>query len=196
MCGSCGSSSHCWGREIEEHWCGCYGLSLGVSWIWFRMLTAGHCLPAVGVLRTSWTSCCYSVTKSCLAVCDLVNCSLPGSFAIFWSLLKFMSFESMMPSNHLILCCPLLLLPSIFPSIRVFSNESVLGIRWPRHWSFSFRISPLNEYIGFISFKIDWFDLLAVQGTLKSFQTPQFESINSSMHRLLYGPMLTSIPSP
>ena len=79
-----------------------------------------------------------------------------------------MSFESVMPSNHLILCHPLLLLPSIFPSIRVFSNESVLHIRWPKYWSFSFSISPSNEYPGLILFRIDWFDLLAVQETLKS----------------------------
>ena len=84
------------------------------------------------------------------------------------SLLKFMSFELVMPSNHLILCHPLLLLPSIFPSIRVFSNESVLRIRWPKYWSFSFSISPSNEHSGLISFRIDWLDLLAVQGTLKS----------------------------
>ena len=85
-----------------------------------------------------------------------------------WSLLKFMSIESMMPSNHLILCHPLLLLPSIFPSIRVSSNEAVLHTRWPKYWSFSFNINPSNEYSGLISFRIDWFDLLAVQGTLKS----------------------------
>ena len=85
-----------------------------------------------------------------------------------WSLLKLMSNESVMPSNHLILCCPLLLLPSIFPSIRIFSNESVLCIRQPKHWSFSFSISPSNEYSGLISFRMDWLDLLAVQGTLKS----------------------------
>ena len=84
------------------------------------------------------------------------------------SLLKLMSIESMMPSNHLVLCHPLLLLPSIFPSNRVFSNESVLCIRWLKYWSFSFSISPSNEYLGLISFRIDWFDLLAVQGTLKS----------------------------
>ena len=84
------------------------------------------------------------------------------------SLLKLMSIESMMPSNHLILCHPLLLLPSIFPSIRVFSNESVLHIRWPKYWSFSFSISPSNEYSGLISFRMDWLDLLAVQETLKS----------------------------
>ena len=86
-----------------------------------------------------------------------------------WSLLRFISIESVMPSNHLILCLPLLLLPSIFPSIRVFSNESALRTRWPKYWSFLFNISPSNEYSGLISFKIDWLYLLAVQGTLKSF---------------------------
>jgi len=86
------------------------------------------------------------------------------------SLLKPMSIESVMPSNHLILCHPLLL-PSVFPSIRVFSNESVLHIRWPKYWSFSFSISPSNEYSGLISFRMDWFDLLAVQGTLKTLVT-------------------------
>jgi len=90
------------------------------------------------------------------------------SFMISLSLLKLMSIESVMPSNHLILCRPLFLLPSIFPSIRVFSNESDLRIRWPKYWSFSFSISPSNEYSGLTSFRIDWFDLLAVQGTLKS----------------------------
>ena len=84
------------------------------------------------------------------------------------SLLKLMSIESVMPSNHLILYCPLLLLPSIFPNIRVFSKESVLHIRWPKYWSFSFSISPSNEYSGLISFRMDWFDLLAFQGTLRS----------------------------
>ena len=84
------------------------------------------------------------------------------------SLLKLMSIESVMPSNHLILCCPLFLLPSIFPSNRAFSNESVLHIRWPKYWSFSFSISSSNEYSGLISFSMDWLDLLAVQGTLKS----------------------------
>ena len=83
-------------------------------------------------------------------------------------LLKFMSIESVMPTNHLILCHPLLLLPSIFPSIRVFSNKWVLCIRWPKYWNFSFSISPSNEYSGLISFRIDWLDLLSVQGTLKS----------------------------
>ena len=91
--------------------------------------------------------------------------SLPINFR---SLLKLMSIESVMPSNHLILCHPLLLLPSIFPSIRVFSNESVLPNRWPKYWSFSFSISPSNEYSALISFRMDWLDLLVVQGTLKS----------------------------
>ena len=85
-----------------------------------------------------------------------------------WSLLRIMSIESVMPSNHLILCRPLLLLPSVFPSIRVFSDESALHIRWPKYWSFSFSISPSNEYSGLISFRMDWLDLFAVQGTLKS----------------------------
>ena len=90
------------------------------------------------------------------------------SIANSWSLLKLMSIESVMPSNHLIFCHPLLLLPSFFPSIRVFSKESVLHIRWPKYWSFSFSISPFSEYSGLISFRMDWLDLLAVQGTLKS----------------------------
>ena len=85
-----------------------------------------------------------------------------------WSLIKLKSIELVMPSNHLILCHPLLLPPSIFPSIRVFTNESVLHIRWPKYWSFSFNINPSNEYPGLISFRMDWLDLLAVQGTLKS----------------------------
>ena len=95
-------------------------------------------------------------------------CQAPLSSTISQSLLKLMSIELVMPSNHLILCRPLLLLPSIFPSIRVFSNESVLQIRWPKCWSFSFRISPSNEHSGLISCRTDWLDLFAVQGTLKS----------------------------
>ena len=92
----------------------------------------------------------------------------PLSFTISWRLLRFMSIELVMLSNHLILCCPLLFLPSIFPSIRVFSSELALHIRWSKYWSFSFSISLANEYLGLISFRIDWFDLLVVQGTLKS----------------------------
>ena len=95
-------------------------------------------------------------------------CQASPSITNSWNLLKFMSIASVMPSNYLILCHPLLLLPSIFPSIRVFSNKSALHIRWSKDWSFSFSISPSNEYSGLISFRIDWFDLLAVQGTLRS----------------------------
>ena len=99
-----------------------------------------------------------------------MDCSTPGFvvLTISQSLLKFMSIESVMPSNHLILCRPLLLLSSIFPNIRVFSNESALRIRWPKYWSFSFSISPSNEYSGLISFRMDWLYLLAVQETLKN----------------------------
>ena len=109
-------------------------------------------LSHVRLFATPWTSACQA------------SLSITNS----WSLPKLMSIESMMPSNHLILCCPLLLLPSIFPSIRVFSDESVLHIRWPKYWSFRFNISPSNEHLGLISFRMDWLDLLAVQGTLKS----------------------------
>ena len=109
------------------------------------------------------------------------------------SLSPSLSIGLVMPSNHLILCRPLLLLPSVFPSIRVFSNESALCIRWPKYWSFSCSISPSNEYSGLISFSIDWFDLLAIQGTQESSTAPQFKSINSSALSLLYGPALTSV---
>ena len=104
------------------------------------------------VVATPWTA-------GCQAFLFIINC---------WSLLKLMSIESVMPSNHQILCCPLLLLPSILPGIRIFSNESVLCLRWPKYWSFNFSISPANEYSGLISLRIDSLDLLAVQGTLKS----------------------------
>ena len=105
-----------------------------------------------------------------------------------------MSIKSVMPSNHLILCHPLLLLPSMFPSIRVFSNESALCIRWPKYWSFSLNISPSNEHPGLISFRMDWLDLLAVQGTLKSLlQHHSSKSINSLAFSFLHSPTLTSI---
>ena len=116
------------------------------------MFSSVQSLSSVRLLVTPWTA------------------TLQASLSITnsQSLLKLMSIESVMPSNHPILCCPLLLLPSVFPSIRVFSNESVFHIRWPEYWSFSFSISPSNEYSGLISFRMDWLDLLAVQGTLKS----------------------------
>ena len=109
------------------------------------------------------------------------------------SLLKLMSIESVTPSNHLILCHPLLLLPSVFSSIRVFSNESHFHIRWTKYWSFSFSISPSNEHSRLMSFRMDWLDLLAVQGTLKSLLQHHIKSINSSALSPLYGPTLTSI---
>ena len=111
-----------------------------------------------------------SVTQSCPTLCYPMDYSTPGfpSITNSQNLLKLTSIELVMPSNHLILCCPLLPPPSIFPSIRVFSNESVLHIRWPKYWSLGFSISPSNEYSGLISFKMDWFDLLAVWGTLNS----------------------------
>ena len=130
--------------------------------------------------------CCFLVTQSCLFLCDPMDCSTPGlgylSITNSWSLLKLISIESVMPSNHFILCHPLPLLSSIVPSIRIFSNESVLPIHWPKYWSFSF--SPYNEYSRLISFRIDWFDLLAVQGTLKSLM--QHHSSKSSMFCFLF----------
>ena len=124
-----------------------------------------------------------------------MNCSMPGLHVHHQlpDLPKLMSIESVMPSNHLILCRPLLLLPSIFPRIRVFSNESALHIRWPKYWSFSFNISPSNEHPGLISFRMDWLDLLEVQGTLKSLLQHQFKSINSLVLSFLYNPTLTSM---
>ena len=123
-------------------------------------------------------SCCCLVAQLCPTLCNLMDCSMLGFpvFTVSRSLFKLMSIESVMPSNQLILCHPLLLLPSIFPSFRVFSNESALCIRWTKHWSFS--ISPSNEYSGLISFWIDWFNLLAFQGTLKNLL--QHHSSNAS----------------
>ena len=117
------------------------------------------------------------------------------SITNYQSSLRHASIKSVMPSSHLILCRPLLLLTPIPPSIRVFSNESTLHIRWPKYWSFSFSISPSNEHSGLISFRMDWLDLLAVQGThsQESSPTPQFKSINSSVLSFLHSPTLTSI---
>ena len=123
-----------------------------LSWEALVWRVAVHSLSRIQLLATPWT----------------LARQAPLSFTISRRLLKFMSIELVMPSNHLVLCRPLLLLPSILLSIRVVSNEPVLHIRWPKYWSFSFSISPSNEYSGLISFRIDWFDLLAIQGTLKS----------------------------
>ena len=139
-----------------------------------QFLNQPHIPIVLGVSEHSCSGLLYkrkfsSVAQSCLTLCHPMDCSTPGSLSITnsQSLLKLMSIESEVPSNHLILCCPLHLLPSIFPSIRVFfSSESVLHIRWPKYWSFS--INPSSEYSGLISFRMDWLDLLAVQGTLES----------------------------
>ena len=135
-------------------------------------------LSRVCLFATPWTEACQA------------SLSITNS----WSSLKLMSIKSVTPSNHLILCHPLLLLPSICPSIRVFSNESALCIRWPKYWSFSFNIRPSNEYPELISFRMDWLDLLAVQGTLKSLL--QHHSSKASIHQrsaFFYSPTLTSI---
>ena len=127
----------------------------------------------------------------CLTPRDPMDCSTPG-FHVHHELLELAQthvHELVMPSNHLILCHPFFLLPSVFPSIRVFSDESVLCIRWPKSWSFRFSISPSNEYSGLISFRMDWLDLLVVQGTLKSL----LQHHSSFAFSFLYGPTLTSI---
>ena len=134
-------------------------------------------LSRVRLFVTPWTA-------TCQASLSITNSR---------SFLKLMCIESVMPFHYLILCRTLLLLLSIFPSIRVFSNESALRMRWPKCWSFSFSITPSNEHSGLISFRMDWLDLLAVQGTLKSSPTPQFKSINFSALSFLHNPTLTSI---
>ena len=146
-------------------WWGVWGISQSVQ-----------SLSCVQLFVTPWTTACQALLSSTNS----------------WSLLNIMSIELVIPSNYLILCCPLLLPPSNFPIIRVFSNESVLCLRWPKYWSFSFSISPSNGYLELISFRIDWFDLFTVQGTLKS-SAPQFESISSSVLSLLCGPAFTSV---
>ena len=128
---------------------------------------------------------CRSVAQSCLTPWTAAH-QASLSFTISWNLLKLMSIESMIPSNHLILCHHLLLLPSIFPSIRVFSNEWVLHIKWPNYWSFSFSISPSIEYSGLISFRINWSDLLAVQETLKILLHYHTSNAISLQHSVFY----------
>ena len=135
------------------------------------LISSVQSLSHVQLLAAPWTAACQA------------SLSITNS----WNLPKLMSIELVMPSNHLILCCPLFLPSSIFPSIRVFSNQSALHIRWPEYWSFSFSISPSNEHSGLI-FRMDWLDLLAVQGTQESSPTPQFKSVNSSVLSFLYSP--------
>ena len=120
-------------------------------------------------------------------------CQASLSFTFSWSLFKFMSIELVMPSYHPIICCPLLLLPSVFLSIRVFSSEAALHIRWPKYWCLNFSSSLSNEHSGLISFRLDGLNLLEVQGTLKSSPTSQFESINCSVLSFPYGPTLTFV---
>ena len=134
--------------DLYYHLC-TYVLSFNLT---INSFSSVQLLSHVWLFATPWTTACQ------------VSVSITNS----WSLPKLTSIESVMPSNHLILCCPLLLLPSICPSIRVFSNESALHIRWSKYWSFSFNVSPSNEHSGLIPFRMDWLDLLAVQGTLKS----------------------------
>ena len=160
-CGYCSVTKSCptlqpHGLQLARHPCpsltpGACSNSCSLSW-WSSLLQSVQLLSRVWLFATPWT-----VTRQ-------ASLSVTNS----WSLLKLMSIESAMPSNHLILCHPLLLLPSISPSISIFSNVSVLRIRWPKYWSFSFSISPSSEYSGLIFFRIDWLDLLAVQGTLRS----------------------------
>ena len=146
-------------------------------WYISVQFTSVQSLSRVQLFATPWT-------EGCQASLSITNSE---------SLLKLRSIALVMPSSHLIFCHPFLLLPSIFHSIRVFSNESVLHIRWPKYWSFSFSISPSNEYSGLICFRIDWFHLLAVQDSQGLSPTPQFKSINSSALSFLHSPTLTSI---
>ena len=161
-------------REGGAWWAAIYGVAQ--SWTWLKQLSTSSSRDSV---RFIWEAsdnddqgarcCCCSVVKSCLALCNAMDCSIPGLAVPYYllELPRFMITELVILSNHLLLCCPLLLLPKIFPSIRVFSNESAVQIRWPKYWHFSFSSSPSKEYSGLISLRIDWFDLFAVQGTLK-----------------------------
>ena len=147
-----------------------YRLIIHGSWLqslserteYIHQFSSVQSLSSVWLFATQWTA-------ACQASLSITNSQ---------SLLKLISIELVMPSNHLILCCPLLLLPSIFPSIRVFSDESALRVRWPKYWSFSFNISPSNEHLGLISLRMDWLDLLAVQGTHKSIFVTQNYLLN------------------
>ena len=132
--------------------------------------------------------CCCSVAQSCLILCDPMDCNTPGSlsFTFSWSFLRLMSIESVMLYNHFILCRPLLLLQSVFPRVSVFFNESALYIRWLKYQSFSFGISPSSQCSGLISFRNDWFDLLAIQGTLKSLLQHHSSKVSILQHSAFF----------
>ena len=156
--------------EIGCFWLWTFSLRPSFTFLWWKpsilisSVQLVQSLSCVQLFATQWTA----AQQASLSITN------------YWSLLKFTPIESVMPSNYLILCHPLLFSPSIFPSIRVFSNESVLHIRWPKYWTFSLKISPSNEYAGLIFFRMDWLDLLAVQGTLKSLL--QHHSSKASIH--------------
>ena len=160
-----------WGRGIEREIV--QALEFIPSWQLLTLLVHELCtVPLLRLLSEGLRvlCCCCSISQSCLTLCDPMDCSMPG-FPVLHHLPGLTQTHVHwvgMPSNHLVFCRSLLLLPSVFPNIRVFSNESVLHIRWPKYYSFSFSISPFNEYSGLISFRISWLDLLAVQGNLKS----------------------------
>ena len=163
-----------WGTDMIKAFCALFSFFFFLP----RRYSSVQLLSRVWLFVTAWTTACQAFLS--------INNS--------WILLKLMSIELVMPSNHFILCCPLVLLPSIFPSIRVFSNVSTLRIRWPKDWSFSLSISPSNEHSRQISFRIDCLDLLALQGTLKSLLQHHFsKSTNSSMLNFLYSPTVTCI---
>ena len=170
-----------WGFEqnlLGDAVCGSLKISILRNVIQISVFSSVQSLSCVWLFRTPW----IAARQASLSITNSR------------SLLKLMSIEWVMPSSHLILCCPLLLLPPIPPSIRVFSNESILHMRWPKYWSFSFSISPSNEHPGLISFRMDWLDLLAVQGTLKSLlQHHSSKASFFSAFSLLHSPTLTSM---
>ena len=170
------------------------GLWLFSFFIWLPSCSGGLHAALTDVECAGWGVQFSSVSQSCPTLCDPRDCSTPGLpiHHQLPELTQTMSIESVMPSSHPILCRPLLLLPSVFPSIRVFSKESVLHIRWPKHWSFSFSISPSKVCSGLISFRIDWLGLLP-RDSQESSLTPQFKSINSLVLSFLHSPTLTSI---
>ena len=165
------------GKHLKPIICRYLPAGIGVLSERLYQFSSVQWLSPVQLFVTSWTA-------ALQAFLSIINCQ---------TLLKHMFIELVMPSKHLILCHPLLLLPSIFPSIRVFSSESVLRIRWPKYWSFSFSISPSNEYSGLFSFRMDWLDLLAVQGTLKSLLQHHSSKASILGYSFLYNPTLTTI---